>query len=190
MTCPRCGSDERYKNGRCSPCTRQSNQNWKQNNRERHRAGSLRWQRENPDARRKLARDYGRRNRKKVAAIGRAWRKSNPDRHIAHQHQRKARIISVGGTYSRQEWLDLCTACAQRCLCCGRSDLPLTVDHVIPVSKGGSNSIDNIQPLCGRCNSAKGTQIIDYRQIDWMTRDELAQAIPPAFTKWVGEMMR
>jgi 5-methylcytosine-specific restriction endonuclease McrA len=36
-------------------------------------------------------------------------------------------------------------------LCCGEAK-PLTVDHVVPVSKGGSNDISNIQPLCLECN--------------------------------------
>jgi 5-methylcytosine-specific restriction endonuclease McrA len=36
---------------------------------------------------------------------------------------------------------------------------------VVPVSAGGANTIDNIQPLCGPCNSAKHTQTIDYRPV-------------------------
>ena len=35
----------------------------------------------------------------------------------------------------------------------------LTVDHVVPRSKGGSDYIDNLQLLCVACNSMKGTQV-------------------------------
>lgn len=33
----------------------------------------------------------------------------------------------------------------------------LTVDHVIPRAAGGTDHLDNLQLLCGACNSAKGT---------------------------------
>lgn len=33
---------------------------------------------------------------------------------------------------------------------------PLTVDHIIPKSLGGSNDLENLQPMCSGCNSAKG----------------------------------
>lgn len=43
-----------------------------------------------------------------------------------------------------------------RCRHCG-THTELTVDHIIPESKGGKHSIDNMQTLCHRCNCIKGT---------------------------------
>jgi hypothetical protein len=40
---------------------------------------------------------------------------------------------------------------------------PLTPDHVVPVTLGGPNTIDNIQPLCRPCNMAKYRTPADYR---------------------------
>jgi 5-methylcytosine-specific restriction endonuclease McrA len=48
------------------------------------------------------------------------------------------------------------------CLCCGWRD-NLTLDHVVPISKGGDTVMSNLQILCYRCNKAKGDLTIDYR---------------------------
>lgn len=78
------------------------------------------------------------------------------------RNHRRAKIDGNGGSFTKTEWDDLCAKYDYRCLACGEKK-PLTVDHVIPISKGGLNSIDNIQPLCGSCNRRKHTKVIDYR---------------------------
>jgi hypothetical protein len=44
-----------------------------------------------------------------------------------------------------------------RCANCG-STQDLTVDHIIPVSKGGGNERSNLRTLCRPCNSSKGAK--------------------------------
>lgn len=45
-----------------------------------------------------------------------------------------------------------------RCVRCGSTE-DLHVDHVIPVSKGGTNNLDNLQLLCRDCNLRKGARV-------------------------------
>lgn len=62
------------------------------------------------------------------------------------------------------EWLELCAKHGHKCLACGNQDALLEPDHVTPLERGGTNTIDNIQPLCGACNRRKGDRYrIDYR---------------------------
>lgn len=46
------------------------------------------------------------------------------------------------------------------CIHCGeKEEKKLTIDHILPISKGGGDEIDNLQILCRSCNSKKGTRI-------------------------------
>jgi hypothetical protein len=47
-----------------------------------------------------------------------------------------------------------------RCVQCG-GNVELEYDHIVPLSKGGSNTAKNIQLLCAQCNRAKGSEIGD-----------------------------
>jgi 5-methylcytosine-specific restriction endonuclease McrA len=73
------------------------------------------------------------------------------------------RRLGNGGSHSQTEWDFLCIKHGNKCLCCG-VEKPLTRDHVIPRSRGGSNDITNIQPLCFECNTAKKDNTTDYRK--------------------------
>ena len=78
------------------------------------------------------------------------------------------------GTHTEAEWQGMLAICSLRCVRC-RADGHLDKDHILPLYRGGSDSIDNLQPLCPQCNTAKGPEAIDYRRNDW--RDALRGAM-------------
>ncbi len=48
----------------------------------------------------------------------------------------------------------------RKCVWCGYDGPDIQLDHIIPHSMGGSNTADNLQPLCDRCNSRKRDKLI------------------------------
>ena len=108
-------------------------------------------------------REYYRKNKGKVNARNNEWAKKNPDKIRAIGAKRRARIAGNGGSFTAKEWKKLCKKYKKRCVCCGEKE-KLHADHVIPVSKGGTSDISNIQPLCEYCNKSKGNRhATDYR---------------------------
>jgi 5-methylcytosine-specific restriction endonuclease McrA len=97
----------------------------------------------------------------------RRWRMLNPERYrLRNQIEQvncRARRRGARGRLSVGEWTAILELYLWRCLCCGKAGLVLTVDHVIPLEHGGSNTKDNVQPLCQSCNCAKGVRHTDYR---------------------------
>lgn len=107
----------------------------------------------NVEAKRAYARAYNREARKRS--------QYDPVQTAVYYQQRRARKVSADNRrvtkadirrlYERQDG---------RCLACGK-DARLTVDHLIPLSRGGRHAIGNLAGLCGGCNSSK-------RDLTWM----------------------
>ena len=51
---------------------------------------------------------------------------------------------------------------SRNCAICG-TEARLTIDHIIPLTRGGSKSSDNLQVLCHSCNSIKGTKTLPFQ---------------------------
>lgn len=45
-----------------------------------------------------------------------------------------------------------------RCQYCGRTDLPLTIDHIVPKSQGGGDTWENLVTACTKCNNKKANR--------------------------------
>lgn len=78
--------------------------------------------------------------------------------------QRRVRKIGNGGLHTLGEWSMLKAQYNWTCPCCRKSEpsITLSLDHIVPLSKGGSDNIENIQPLCRSCNSKKHNKTIKY----------------------------
>lgn len=116
-----------------------------------------------------------RRHRAKREAENRAWRAANPERvrlnlkRWNEENRERANLLSrlkkqrrrAAGVLTRADWDQVLGTYGHSCLACGAPEV--TIDHVIPVSRGGRNEAANVQPLCSYCNTSKGTKTIDYR---------------------------
>lgn len=101
-------------------------------------------------------------NREHIKNKRREYYKNSEKISIDNKNYRARKKNSVG-IITVEEWENLKEKYGNICLCCKRGDLKLTIDHIIPLSKGGRNTIENIQPLCSSCNSRKKDKEIDYR---------------------------
>jgi 5-methylcytosine-specific restriction endonuclease McrA len=114
-----------------------------------------------------LKRDYYERNREKVISRSKKWGEVHAEKvKIAKANNRRKRRTAKNGNsghFTAEEFDALCSVYGYACLCCGATDRKLEADHVVPLTRGGSDGIGNIQPLCGEYNRRKFTATIDYR---------------------------
>ena len=143
--CPRCDltksvesfyADGSRKDGLspyCKDCKRSLRLQHKKDNPEKNRKAYLKWRRANPEAAREIARRYSYSNRA-------------PKR----------------PPYPKDAYLMLVELFGERCLACGAKE-NITIDHIVPLSKGGGSQMDNLQLLCKSCNCSKQARTVDYR---------------------------
>lgn len=149
-------------------------------NREESLAKHREWYSQNRDKARAAMRAWQSQNRAKLTAYQRERYRNDPavrqrvlesrKRHVARNPEKNrvsslrywARKKQASGDFTTEEWIRLCDYYGNRCLACGKQE-SISIDHIVPLSKGGSNDISNLQPLCLSCNSSKNARTIDYR---------------------------
>jgi len=88
----------------------------------------------------------------------------NREKVIQTQKTRRSQKATTQNRLTAKEWRVIVEICGGICLKCG--DKNITIDHIIPLSKGGTHCKNNVQPLCRKCNSSKGVKTIDYRPLE------------------------
>ena len=162
-------------NAKCKVCVKASNAAWNAANKERKAATSAAWYAANKDRMattsaawnaankdRRAATDAAWRaaNKEKAATTSAAWYAANKEKNTDTTHRRRARKATNG--------VNLVTAAetaaiiAQPCMACD-APAPSTVEHLIPINRGGAHTIGNLAPLCKPCNSSKS----DLLWVEW-----------------------
>jgi len=168
--------DIRYKDGRypwCFECRKA----WRDARKDQYRVYQKDWKEQNRDHVRAYEREYFQNNdeqRERNRAAGRIRdreryqndpeHKKKKDRQAGEKNRRRRALLfgAPAEHHTQLEWDELCAKFNHCCVRC-KQQLPLSRDHVIPVTLGGSDAITNIQPLCKVCNSWKNNRTIDFR---------------------------
>jgi 5-methylcytosine-specific restriction endonuclease McrA len=105
---------------------------------------------------------YYQSNREKRLTQAAKYQQEHPDAVIAVQNKRRAQKLNSEGSYTLSELTALFEQQEGFCFYCSdllyaSFDNQIHVEHKTPLSRGGSNSIDNIALSCAECNLKKHT---------------------------------
>ena len=75
----------------------------------------------------------------------------------------------------------------RKCAYCGKQNVPLEIEHIVPKARGGSNRVSNLTLACEPCNTAKGTQTaaeFGHPEIQAKARQPLKDVAAVNATRW------
>lgn len=88
-----------------------------------------------------------------------AWRKANPEKVAERNRRRRAAKHGATGSHTQNDIAELLKLQRSRCVYCNKSlKSGYHIDHILPLSKGGSNAKSNLQLTCAKCNLTKGSR--------------------------------
>lgn len=100
-------------------------------------------------------------NREYQNQLVREWAEKNPEKRRQSVRFYRERKRQAGGTFGKYDLEEMLIAQSGRCNICRDLLVRYEVDHMTPVSRGGSNSAENRQLLCPSCNKRKADKTME-----------------------------
>jgi len=182
----------------CIACAKILNKESYLANKEKYKIRAKLWAKNNPDRRKEISKksDAKNKQRKKgysaaymakkksenIDAVRAEWRfrtlvfrKNNKEKVYSYALKRRSLASRVGAATSEQI-KRLLGAANNICGYCGKPTASITIDHIIPVARGGSGGIKNLFPACKSCNSQKHAKEVS----EWLMESHGIQGLARA----------
>jgi 5-methylcytosine-specific restriction endonuclease McrA len=126
-------------------------------NRERTLAQQRAYYAENREAVKARQEAYRQANGEAAVQRVREWRKANPEQYAVHMNRRRVRE-AADADLTAQEWREILAEFDGACAYCSGGELPLVMEHMTPLARGGRHTAANVIPSCQPCNARKHTK--------------------------------
>ena len=123
-------------------------------NQERLNKRNAEWRVKNPARKAELDRNYAIANREKRRRYAAEYARNHPEQQSRNRQMRRARLRNA--RIYRVTEKDIRRILHKDCVYCGQKGEQ--IDHVIPLSRGGSHSIGNLVSSCAKCNLTKNNK--------------------------------
>ena len=156
----------------CRNCLRERYKDYRKANKEKIRIKTNEYRKNNPEWTSRIKKnDYKKHKESRLATV-KNYRKNNPDKcnkltkekYAIKNAIRRAREQNADGSYTSEDIQRIYSQQKGRCLyCLNKVSNKYHIDHIVPLSRGGTNSPDNICISCQSCNLSKGSKLL----VEW-----------------------
>jgi len=126
---------------------------WYLRNRERKAQKVAEWRASNKDRVKNVQAQYRAKNKVELMHRNSEWSARNP--HLVRASAQRSMAKRKGAQIYSITLKDLIKTLTSPCVIAGCENTDIEMDHIVPLSRGGSHGIGNLQPLCSHHNRTK-----------------------------------